>query len=276
MRSRIDGIILALIVAALVMLLGSASPHLSAQVAAPGTAVRCRVTGRVVSGGVPLPGVSIVVRGDGAVKAATSTDLEGTYAILFAPDAAYDVSAELPGFSPITREVTFGAAPCDRTLDLQLTLKSKDQATAPSAPEGAQRAGGRGRGGANQTAGGRGGAQGFETLNVQRKLRGVPTNALTGRRATTSVDEPVHLPKPALGASGLHGFGREHRGWVRVHDREVPEHEDQVIAETLANAVEDPQHSLTRGAFEVSVLNQLYRGVRATEQMVAGRFGRLE
>jgi hypothetical protein len=63
---------------------------------------------------------------------------------------------------------------------------------------------------------------------------------------------------------------------VRVHDREVPEHEDQVIAKTLANAVEDPQHSLTRGAFEVGVLNQLYRGVRATEQMVAGRVGRLE
>jgi hypothetical protein len=168
MRSRTDGIIVALIVAALVMLLGSASPHLSAQVAAPGTAVRCRVTGRAVSAGVPLPGVSIVIRGDGAVKAATSTDLDGTYTILFAPDAAYDVSADLPGFSPITREVTFGAAPCDRTLDLQLTLKSRDEAAAPSAPEGAPRPGnGRGRGGANQTAGGRGGAPGFETLNVQ-------------------------------------------------------------------------------------------------------------
>src|SRR5262249_19895988 len=168
MSSRTDGIILALIVAALVILLGSASPHLSAQVGVPGTAVRCRVTGHAVSGGVPLPGVSIVVRGDGAVKAATSTDLDGTYTILFAPDAAYDVSAELPGFSPINREVTFAAAPCDRTLDFQLTLKSKDQSTTASAPEEAPRTGGgRGRGGANQTAGGRGGAQGFETLNVQ-------------------------------------------------------------------------------------------------------------
>src|SRR5215470_14455100 len=134
MRSRTDGIILALIVAALVMLLGSASPRLSAQVSAAGTALRCRVTGRAVSGGAPLPGVSIVVRGDGAVKAATSTDLDGTYTMLFAPDAAYDVSAELPGFSPINREVTFGAAPCDRSLDFQLTLKSKDQATPASAP----------------------------------------------------------------------------------------------------------------------------------------------
>src|SRR5262249_28395826 len=142
MSSRTDGIILALIVAALVILLGSASPHLSAQVGAAGTAVRCRVTGRAVSGGVALPGVSIVVRGDGAVKAATSTDLDGTYTILFSPDAAYDVSAELPGFTPTNRELTFGAAPCDRTLDFQLTLKSKDQPAAAPTREEAPRAGG--------------------------------------------------------------------------------------------------------------------------------------
>lgn len=135
MSSKTNGIVLALIIAFFVMLLGSESPNLAAQVGASATGVRCRVTGRVVSGGVALPGVSIVVRGDGVVKAATSTDLDGTYTILFAPDAAYDVSAELPAFSAVTREVTFGAAPCDRTLDLQLTLKSKDQAAAPSAPE---------------------------------------------------------------------------------------------------------------------------------------------
>src|SRR6516165_9406449 len=103
MSSRTDGIILAMIIAALVMLLGSASPKLSAQVGAPGTAVRCRVTGRAVSGAIALPGVSIVVRGDGVVKAATSTDLDGTYTILFASGAAYDLSAELPGFSVVNR-----------------------------------------------------------------------------------------------------------------------------------------------------------------------------
>ncbi len=166
MSSRLTQIVLALVVAAIVMLLGSESTNASAQGGAPGAAARCRVTGRVVSGVVPLPGVSIVVRSAGVVKAATSTDLDGTYTILFAPDAAYDVSADLPGFTAVDRELTFGAVPCDRTLDLQLTLKSKSQA-AESTGETPRNSGGRGRGGANQAAGGRGAVQGFETLNVQ-------------------------------------------------------------------------------------------------------------
>ena len=82
------------------------------------------------------------------------------------PDAAYDVSADLPGFTAVDRELTFGAVPCDRALDLQLTLKSKSQA-AESTAETPRNSGGRGRGGANQAAGGRGAVQGFETLNVQ-------------------------------------------------------------------------------------------------------------
>ena len=176
MSSRLSEIVLALVVAILVMVLGSKSP--AAQGGGPGMSARCRVTGRVVSGIVPLPGVSIVVRGDGAVKAATSTDTDGTYTILFTPAAAYDVSADLPGFATVNRELVLGAAPCDRTLDLQLTLKSKSQ-TNETTPETARGAGGRG-GGAERAATTRGNVQGFETLNVQTEagitaiLDGVP------------------------------------------------------------------------------------------------------
>src|SRR5262245_57485821 len=136
MSSRIHGIVLAAVAAGLTLFVGAEAPNVMAQGGAPGSAGRCRVTGRVVSGGVPLPGVSIVVRGDGVVKAATSTDLDGTYTILFGPDAAYDVSADLPGFAVVNRPLTFGDAPCDRTLDLQLTLKSRTE-TLDSEPRNA-------------------------------------------------------------------------------------------------------------------------------------------
>src|SRR5688500_10653135 len=39
----------------------------------------CRITGRATSGGTPLPGVSVVVRLEDAVKTATSSDTDGTY-----------------------------------------------------------------------------------------------------------------------------------------------------------------------------------------------------
>src|SRR5579863_9785998 len=45
-------------------------------------APRCRIGGRVTSGNVPLPGVSVVVHVGDALRAATSTDLDGTYTIL--------------------------------------------------------------------------------------------------------------------------------------------------------------------------------------------------
>src|SRR5262245_49265413 len=165
MSSKSTSIVLGLVVTAIVMMLGAESPNVLAQAAAPGTVARCRVTGHVTSGSTPLPGVSIVVRVDGAVKTATSTDLDGTYTILFAPDAAYDFSADLPGFAVVDRQVALGAAPCDRTLDLQLTLKSRTQST-EATPDVARNGGGRGRGGASQPAAGRAGTQGFETLNV--------------------------------------------------------------------------------------------------------------
>src|SRR5262249_49002274 len=52
----------------------------------------CRVTGKVVSGTTPLPGVSIVVHVGEAVKAATSTDADGKFVIIFGPNSSYHVS----------------------------------------------------------------------------------------------------------------------------------------------------------------------------------------
>src|SRR3954463_6111560 len=56
----------------------------------------CRITGRAVSGTQPLPGVSVLVRNSGALKAATSTDPDGTYRLSLS-EGTYDLAAELTG-----------------------------------------------------------------------------------------------------------------------------------------------------------------------------------
>src|SRR5438128_1531159 len=81
---------------------GAQTPQLPAPPPAQ-TALRCRIGGRVTSGDVPLPGVSVIVHVGDALKAATSTDLDGTYIILFAPNATYRVSADFTGFTSAER-----------------------------------------------------------------------------------------------------------------------------------------------------------------------------
>jgi hypothetical protein len=186
----------------------SAGPQ-TAPAAAP-SGPTCRVVGRVTSGREPLPGVSIVVHTGDTLKAATSTDLDGRYTILFSPNATYRVTAELTAFGSVDRTITLGPAPCDTTADIELALRSRSEPLNPAATSNAsapapqnteapaspttptpdQRAaagtgesGGRGRGGAARGAGGRGAAggarQGFQTLNVQPDANGEATLALT-------------------------------------------------------------------------------------------------
>src|SRR5215475_3118934 len=175
----------------------------------------CRVEGRVTSGSDGLPGASVVVHVEGVLKAATSTDIEGRYTIIFSPGATYHLTAELTAFAPVERDLMLGAPPCDTRADFQLALKSRREPIAPpaaaapnagapttdqsgsqpnaqsssSSPSGApasaapdggqpQRGAGGRRGGAN--AGGRGTAPGqngqrFQTLGVQADANGEAT-----------------------------------------------------------------------------------------------------
>ena len=91
----------------------------------------CRVEGRVTSGSDGLPGASVVVHVGGVLKAATSTDIEGRYTIIFSPGATYHLTAELTAFAPVERDLTLGAAPCDTRADFQLALKSRREPIAP-------------------------------------------------------------------------------------------------------------------------------------------------
>ena len=106
------------------------APPSSATQAAP----RCRIDGRVTSGSVPLPGVSVVVHVAGAPRAATSTDLDGKYSIFFAPNATYRVIVDLTGFTSSQRDVTVGESPCDQTVDFRLALRPRTTPKAPAAP----------------------------------------------------------------------------------------------------------------------------------------------
>jgi hypothetical protein len=164
----------------------------------------------VTSGRDPLPGVSIVVHTGDTLKAATSTDVDGRYTILFSPNATYRVTAELTAFGAVDKTITLGPAPCDTTTDIELALRSRREslnpppvaasdasapapsnaaaAPSPNAPPeqraaaGSGESAGRGRGGAARGANGRGGAggarQGFQTLTVQPDANG-ETLALT-------------------------------------------------------------------------------------------------
>jgi hypothetical protein len=172
---------------------------------APPAPARCRVEGRATSGATPLPGVSIVVRAAGALKAATSSDLDGRFTIFFAPGATFTLSADLTGFTHAERVVSFAMPPCDQTVDFDLRLSPRDVGatseraggtpsahgrTATAAPERAGRSetterseGGAARG----RAGGR-----FQPLNVQADASGA--NALDVSPAQAAEEVTALLP----------------------------------------------------------------------------------
>src|SRR5499427_978715 len=97
----------------------------------PAVDTTCRVEGRVTSGRGGLPGASVVVHVGSVLKAATSTDIDGRYTIIFSPGATYHLTAELTAFAPVERDLTLGAPPCDTRADFQLALKSRREPIAP-------------------------------------------------------------------------------------------------------------------------------------------------
>src|SRR3954463_93740 len=58
----------------------------------------CRISGHATSGSTPLPGVAIAIKSGDALKGATSTELDGAFAVNLTP-GQYTLSAELTGFT---------------------------------------------------------------------------------------------------------------------------------------------------------------------------------
>jgi len=142
----------------------------------------CAITGRVLAGTTPLPGVAIVAKAGGAVKAATSSDTDGTYKLIVPASATYQLTGELTAFSSFQREITVAASSCDASVDMPLKFAPK--AVAPTTAAGARAAGA----GAN--------GQRFQALNAQQDA-----NAATSLEVTppdTSIEAARSLLPPGF------------------------------------------------------------------------------
>jgi len=109
----------------LVLLGGGVLLALPGQTSRPG----CVITGRVLSSGTALPGVSVTATREGQVVAATSTDTNGAYRLRI-NEGEFIVSAELAAFARFEQTRTVSADSCEVSLDVQLALASRAQSVA--------------------------------------------------------------------------------------------------------------------------------------------------
>jgi trimeric autotransporter adhesin len=102
----------------------------------------CEARGKIVSGGIPLPGVALatVVAGRNE-PIATSSTLDGFYVLALPAPGTYTLRASLAGFATATRDIALTAEACRATADLELVLQSR----APKPAEAATAAAGAAR-----------------------------------------------------------------------------------------------------------------------------------
>lgn len=156
---------------------------------------------------MPLPGATIVVHQGARLVVATSTEVDGQYAIRFTPGQTFHVTAEMMSFASEAKDITLGTGACDSTLNFELSLLPRTApiagATAPAAVGTTAAPGAPGRAGtAPATPGGRGAqpARGFAQLNVTTDANGEAAAA-----ATPVVDQSAELAKflpPGFSLSG--------------------------------------------------------------------------
>ena len=97
------------------------SPQAPAAVNAGGT-----IHGTVKAGTVALPGVAITATNTlTGKKYATTTDVDGTYAMVIPRTGRYVVKAELAAFAPLTSEVRITADAANQTAEFGLQLASR-------------------------------------------------------------------------------------------------------------------------------------------------------
>jgi hypothetical protein len=172
-----------LLVAASVVAAAGSSPGQSGRVSPA-----CRVAGHVTSGRDPLPGASVVVHAGDTLKTATSTDIDGSFALSLAPGASYRLDVELTAFATGERAIAVGAPPCDTTVDVQLVLAARRERRAPA---GAARPG-----------------RGFQTLTVQPEAA---AEAAPGAPLGVPLDEAADAARLLPPGFAADGAGRRHR-----------------------------------------------------------------
>lgn len=84
------------------------------------------IRGAVRTGTVPLPGVAITATNTlTGKKYATTTDIDGRYAMMIPRTGRYVVRAELAAFAPVTNEVRITAEAADQAAEFSLQLASR-------------------------------------------------------------------------------------------------------------------------------------------------------
>src|SRR5262249_2633138 len=78
---------------------------------------------------------------------------DGRFTIAFTPNAAYQITTELTGFTRAERDLTLGAPPCDTTIDFTLSLRPRGDSASRTEPGAARTGrGAAGAGAASTTA----------------------------------------------------------------------------------------------------------------------------
>ena len=94
------------------------------------------ISGVVKSGGQPLPGVVVTAANTlTGQKAATSTDVDGSYTLHVAANGRYVVRAQFTAFAPATQETMVNAANPAPKIDFELVLASRARQPGEEAPE---------------------------------------------------------------------------------------------------------------------------------------------
>lgn len=90
------------------------------------TAIGGTIHGTVKTGVVPLPGVAITATNTlTGKKYATTTGIDGTYAMTIPKTGRYVVRAEFSAFAPVTNEVRITAESADQVAEFKLELASR-------------------------------------------------------------------------------------------------------------------------------------------------------
>lgn len=154
----------------------------------------CHVNGRVTSGAIALPGVSVTARSGDTIVAVTSTDQDGTY-LLSLPFGSAAIHFELTAFGPVDRIVDVDASSCAASVDAALALTPRTAPVAASAAGAPARQGGGARTGGTGPgrAAGAAAQPRFEALSVRESdSAGLATQDMPGATASaSSADDPA-------------------------------------------------------------------------------------
>ncbi len=136
-----------LIVAGPLVLAQTASAPTAATATAAATPAQAGGTihGTVMTGKVPLPGVSVTAEntltGD---QYSTTTDITGSYTLVIPQNGRYVLRTQLTAFAPVTKEALLHGGSPAQTLDFSLQLASRAQEQQAREGAGAQVLGGTG------------------------------------------------------------------------------------------------------------------------------------